>query len=263
MLKKLLVFILISLVFLKFYPFAEAKDSWQKYQSAHFIVYHKGEPKDFVEEIAEAGETYYKKIARNLGFTRYKGWTWENKCKIYIYPDSQEYVSASNQAGWSHGAAWVKKRIIRTFPTAHGFFDSTLPHELGHIIFREFIGFKAYVPLWIEEGVAMNQERAKRVGAHKEVKKFLEAGSFIPLDQLTTMGLSSRTPKDLVSRYYTESASVVNYLINEHKQYKFSNFCNHLRDGRNFNNAFEKAYVQSRLKNVKDLNEAWVKYLKK
>jgi len=70
---------------------------------------------------------------------------------LNIYDNADDYVQAGKMASWSHGVASPKNKVIRTFPAAHGFFDSTLPHELGHIIFREFVGFKAQVPIWFEE----------------------------------------------------------------------------------------------------------------
>ena len=82
-----------------------------------------------------------------------------------------------------------KAKTIKTFPEAHGFFDTILPHELGHIIFRDYIGFTINIPLWFEEGVAIYQEKAKRLGANKAVKEAIENGQFIPLSQLSGMRL--------------------------------------------------------------------------
>lgn len=149
--------------------------------------------------------------------------------------------------------------MIRTFPSAHGFFDSTLPHELGHIIFREFIGFKAQIPSWFEEGVAMYQEKARRWGAHDTVRKAMEDGTFKPLDELSITSLRRTSSKDLVNLFYAESASVVNFLINEYGQQRFVRLCRKLKDGGPFSWALDSVYV--RFKNIDDLNKAWVKYL--
>ena len=86
---------------------------------------------------------------------------------------------------------WLLHRPRRSklYPDVNGFFDTLLPHELGHIIFRDYIGFTAAVPLWFEEGVAIYQEKAKRLGSNKTVKEAIENGQFIPLSQLSGVRL--------------------------------------------------------------------------
>ena len=241
-------------------PSACAQEEWKEYTRQHFIIYYKKAPYDFVQTVNKAAEEYYVEITRNLGFTRYKGWSWDRRAKIYIYDDVNDYVESSKQAGWSSGAALPKLKIIRTFPSAHGFFDSVLPHELGHIIFREFVGFKAQIPAWFEEGVAMYQEKAKRWGAHDRVRKAIKEGTFKPLSELSMTRLRYRTNRDLINLFYAESASVVNFMISELGEQRFVHLCRKLKEGGPFSWALDSVY--SRLKNVDDLNDAWVKYLK-
>jgi hypothetical protein len=233
---------------------------WSQYKSAHFIVLHRDVPLSFVKSVADSAENYYREITSNLGFNREQNWMSEERAKIYIYENDRDYVRNAKQYQWSHGAASVRDRTIRTFPAAHGFFDSTLPHELGHIIFHEYIGFDVEIPLWFEEGVAMFQERAQRVGAHETVAKALKNGQFIPLTQLTNMRLYSDTPTEEVQLFYAESASVVNYLISELGEHRFVKLCRELKSGRNFMEALGSSY--GRFSSIEDLNRAWVNYLK-
>ena len=238
-----------------------AASEWKEYKCQHLIIYYKQAPEDFVKSVEQMAEYYYDEISKNMGYTRYKGWTWDERAKIYIYDNADDYVASSQQANWSHGVASPQDKVIRTFPSAHGFFDSTLPHELGHIVFREIIGFKAQVPLWFEEGVATQQETAKRWGAHDTVRKFIEEGKFIPLDELSFVRLNSKTDPERVNLFYAESASAVNYLISEFGLYRFVNLCRKLEEGGPFEWALEAIYV--RFKNLKEFNKSWVDYLKK
>ena len=233
---------------------------WKEYKRHHFIIYYKKAPFDFVKTVEETAEDYYVEITDNLGFTRYKGWSWDDRAIIYIYDNMNDYVESGKQAGWSHGTASPRNKTIRTFPSAHGFFDSTLPHELGHIIFREFIGFKARIPAWFEEGVAMYQEKAKRWGSHEKVRKAMEQGTFKPLSELSTIRLRNSTNRDTVNLFYAESASVVNFMINELGEQRFVRLCRKLKEGNPFDWTIDSIY--SRFKGVDDLNKAWVKYLK-
>jgi hypothetical protein len=245
-----------------FVVYLQAEDSkeWIEYkQRSHFIIYYKNAPLDFIESVAEMAEKYYEEIARDLGYTRYVGWTWEDRAKIYIYDSTDDYVSSSHQASWSHGSASPQSKVIRTFPSAHGFFDSTLPHELGHIIFREFVGLKAQVPLWFEEGVAMYQEKAKRWGANDLVKQALKDGRFISLKELSIHYPMGKMSAEDVELFYAESASVVYYLIQELGEHRFVQFCRELQEGRPFEWSLESSYV--RFNNLEDLNKAWLSYL--
>lgn len=238
---------------------AENNARWKEYKRHHFIIYYKKASFDFVQTVERSAEDYYVEITDNLGFTRYKGWSWDDRARIYIFDDKNDYVETSRQAGWSQGSASPKSKTIRTFPSAHGFFDSTLPHELGHIIFREFVGFNAQVPSWFEEGVAMYQEKARRYGAHDEVRRAIQDGTFKPLSELSITSVRRTRNKDLVNLFYAESASVVNFMINELGDQRFVRLCRKLKDGGPFSWAIDSVYP--RLKNVDDLNDAWVKFL--
>lgn len=242
-------------------PSAVHGEEWQEYKSPHFFIYYKKAPQDFIESVEEMAGYYYNEIADNLGFRRYKGWNFDERAKIYIYDNADDYVQSARQAGWSHGAASVRQKVIRTFPAAHGFFDSTLPHELGHIIFREFVGFEAQVPIWFEEGVAMYQEKARRWGAHQTVRTALKEGRFMPLKELAQLKLFHDTDKKIVNLFYAESASIILYLINELGRHRFVRLCRQLKEGGPFEWALESVYM--RFKNVDQLNDTWVKFLQK
>jgi hypothetical protein len=257
--KKLKVIAIILFAFALMGSSAGAAE-WKEYKRQHFIIYYKKAPHNFVKSVHKAAEVYYVEITRNLGFTRYKGWSWDERAKIYIYDNMEDYIESGKQAQWSHGSAYPKDKTIRTFPSAHGFFDSTLPHELGHIIFREFVGFKARIPAWFEEGVAMYQEKAKRWGAHDAVRRAIDDGTFKPLNELSITRLKRQSSKELINLFYAESASVVNFMINELGDQRFLRLCRKLKDGGPFSWAIDSVYA--RLKDVDDLNDVWVKYLK-
>ncbi len=243
-----------------FKTLAQEKDlKWQESRSAHFYIYYKDVPMDFVKTVEESAENYYEETRRNLGFVRYEDWSFDQRAKIYIYRYQEDYVTSGSQAHWSNGSADARDKVIRTFPSAHGFFDSTLPHELGHIVFREFIGDDTKLPLWMEEGVAMFQEKAKRWGTNKIVKTAIAEKRFIPLEDLSNLRLNNNTDGAVIDLFYAEAASVIYYLITELGEYRFVQFCNNLKQGKAFNQALQSAYV--RFDDIGDLNRAWVKYL--
>ncbi len=238
---------------------AENNDKWQQVNGDHFLIYYRDVPEDFVQQVLNSAEEEFQIITDNFGITRYQSWRWENRAKIYIYRDQEDYQKNARQAQWSHGGALVSSKTIETFPSASGFFDSILPHELAHIIFREYIGLKPIIPLWFEEGVAMYQEKAKRWGVNKEVIGAKEKGQFIPLTDLSDMRLYSTTDAAAVELFYSEAASAVYFMITELGESNFYRLLNRLKDGMRFGPALEDVYT--RVKNTDDLNKQWQQYL--
>jgi len=249
----LTIFVLsLSLVF-------AAGNDWQITKSTHFIVYYKNAPQDFIERLIEEAEDYYNKIAENLGFRRYNFWLWDNRAKIYIYDDSESYQVATGQPAWSAGCASIKDKIIQTFPYAKGFFDTTLPHELGHIVFREFVGFNnSAIPIWLDEGVASYQENLKYSMANKIVREAIQNNRFIDLEKLSQLNPQFVVNTELVNLFYAESISIIDYLVKEFGQDNFILFCRNLRDKKDLQAAISDVYP---FKNIKELNQAWQIYL--
>jgi len=187
--------------------------SWREEKSEHFVIAYQNVPVSFVKEVVRSAEEHYRDTVTTLGFTRYKGWTWDKRVKIVIYDSQDAYVKSSHY-GWSSGQVNPQTKEIATFPSESGFFDSLLPHELGHIIFREGVGFNDNIPLWLEEGVAMYQERARRFGADEGVRALIREDAYIPLEDLDQIGLRSGTDRATVHALYNEAASFVGFLIN-------------------------------------------------
>jgi hypothetical protein len=236
-------------------------DNWLITKSTHFIVYYKNAPEDFIKEVIEKSEDYYDKIAADLGFMRFDFWLWDNRAKIYIHDNAADYHSATGQPEWSGGNAVPASKIIQTFPYAQGFFEKILPHEMGHIIFREFVGFNnPAIPLWLDEGVASYQEKLTYSMADAFVRKAIEKGNFITLEKLSNFNPQLTLSDNLTQLFYTESFSVVDFLIKEFGRDKFVSFCQDLRDKKDLVRAVAMNYSFS---NIQELDSAWQRYLKK
>ncbi len=238
-------------------PAAAVPSEWHEIKSDHFVVQYKKAPPRFVNSVVERAEEDYRKTSEVLGFTRYKGWIGTGRVKILVFDDANDYHRLGY--GWSAGETIIRQRMIITYPSAHGFFDSVLPHELGHIIFRDFIGQDALVPLWLEEGVAMYQEEGRRWGADADVSRAIEEGKFISLPDLTRLDLTRDSDKDLVDMFYTEAASLVGFLINQGEMYRFARLCRSIKDGDDFNKALKQAYMK--YAQIGNLETDWKEYL--
>ncbi len=255
--KKLWLILFFNLILL--FPSVSFAEKWSEEKSNHFIIYYKNAPKDFIENVTDSAEEYYSSITRDLGFTRFEAWLWDERAMIYIYDGAEDYLNATKQPSWSGGSAAFREKKISTYPMASGFFDTLLPHELGHIIFREFVGDRHDLPLWLEEGVASCQERARRYGSSKKVKEAIAQKKFIPLPELGKVHLFNTQDKEFVELFYAESGSVIYFLLTEFNRRNFVDFCKALKDGKEFNASLHEGYP--RFDNLEDLNQAWLRYL--
>jgi len=238
-----------------------AEEKWNTSKSTHFIVYFKNAPESFIGQVVEKSEGYYDRIADNLGFTRFNFWLWDNRAKIYIYDNPDDYHVSTDQPAWSGGAARPQEKAIYTYPYAQGFFETVLPHEMGHIIFREFVGFNNNaIPAWLEEGVASYQESLRNPAALALAKRAAGDGTLIPLDRLAEINPQSIIGQAEAQLFYAEAISIVDFMIGEFGKDNFVLFCQNLRDKRNLRQALCLVYPFSGLQ---DFGEAWQKYLKK
>ncbi len=234
--------------------------NFQEKKGTHFIIYyHKDVNDEFVTTVIDYAERYYDELTQKLGFTRFDYWTWDKRAKIFIYPDQETYVKETRQPSWSSGVAAYDQKTIWTYPRESGFFDSLLPHEIGHIVFREVIGARN-VPLWLEEGVASYLEQAKRYGAEKVILQAMDDNTFIPLRELSSIdGYALRMRSD-VNVFYAEAVSIISYLIEKFGTERFNNFCKKLKDGKSLDDALGFAYFDIRDSDM--LGEYWEGYLR-
>ena len=258
--RKIPFFILCFLFIFIGSSFALEEKDWKIEKSEHFMVYYRQASEDFVKKTISKAEEYYHSITEDLGFTRYNFWLWENRAKIYIYNDAEDYKTQTGKPAWSGGVAYYHEKVIETYPWAQGFFQSLLPHELGHIIFREFIGSQNNAPIWLDEGVAIYQEKLRRKDIKSKLLQAIDQNKLIALTKLSEINIGFVQDKEMVELYYTEAISVVDYLINQFGKDNFVLLCKGIKERKSFDQAISDAYKV--YKNLEELDKAWVRYLK-
>ena len=256
--KKNILICLVFSLFITGHLYAQ-QQKWHIAKSKHFIIYYHNASERLIDDIIDKSEEYYDKIADDLGFVRYDFWLWDNRAKIYIYDDAAAYQSATGQPSWSSGCAYTKDKVIHTFPYAKGFLETILPHELGHIIFREFVGFdNNAVPIWLDEGVACYQEKSRYLLSKNSLKRAIKDKKFLTIKELSDFNPQLVTDSERVNIFYNESVNIVNYLIKEFGEDNFALFCQVLRDKKNLNEALRRAYPFT---NIEEMNKAWERYI--
>lgn len=258
---------------------------WQELKSEHFIVRYE-QDENFAKDVSYKAEIYYQRIASDLGYARHSNfWTWDKRVKIYIYQEKEAFLKATGQPNWSEGMADYTHKQIISYGWSSGFIESLLPHEMAHLIFRDFVGFKGEVPLWLDEGVAQWEEEAKRKEYKRVSQVYLKKDIFLSLEDM--MKLDIRNVKDtgeqirlrsvrrkdgeraalfvgganLVNTYYLQSVSLIGFLIEKYGSLSFVDFCRGLRDGKSLDEALQAAYATYSLRTVQELEDRWVEYL--
>jgi hypothetical protein len=232
--------------------YAQEFDNVKK--STHFIIYYQEAPANYVGKLISRLEYYYKSITHYLGFKRFDFWTWDNRCKIYLYPDQDEYLKNTGTFAWSRAHVNVMTREISTYIGQDHFFDVILPHEMGHIVFREMVGFDKALPLWLDEGVACMQE-AQSYERMAIARNLVKLGLHLPFIDLMAIG-NYNVAIPLI--FYNQSASVIDFLLTNYGRSNFVNFCRKLRDGNNWEASLLRTY---KLKDLHEFEKQWTAYM--
>jgi hypothetical protein len=288
--------LLFTLVFLFINSLAFGQ-SWREIKSDHFLLYfipstvivnssdssNVVEAEEFGKEVLRKSEGYYERIADDLGYQRSEFWTWDKRVKIYLYPDHDSFVKASDHPAWAGGAADYNTKTIMSFFGSREFTDTILPHEIAHLIFRDFVGFKGAVPLWLDEGVAQWTEEKKRQEVKKAVKNMLEHNGLLTMDDMMKLpindikggenvyirptrtrsgekGVLFLTGNNLITAYYVQAVSLVGFLIEKFGKSDFTSFCRALRDGKNLEEALVSVY-STHIRNLEDFDNQWKDYI--
>lgn len=239
---------------------AGADPEWHTLKGKHFIIRYTDD-RDAASLLLDTAEDEYRRIANELGFTRYDDfWLWNDRARITVYPDRASFRKAVDAPTWATGKASYQTRRICTFAGSSRFLTSVLPHEMTHLIFRDFIGFRDGVPLWLDEGVAQWMEHGRRQTALDTARGLLKHGRLLTLDSLTETDVRKTLSNRDAAEFYAQSVSLVAYLIQEHGARRFRSFCGHLRDGKSLDDALRFTYPDT-IRNIGQLERAWKNYL--
>jgi len=236
---------------------AFSKDDWLQKKSTHFIVYYQdGMDLELVRKTSSIAESCYDTLGKKLKFRRFDYWTWDNRAKIYIYASKEAYLEGSGRKKWSGGSVDIRGKTIKCFPQEKTFFERVLPHELTHIVFREYVGDEVRMPLWLDEGFACSSESD---GGNRYI---VNAGRLMDRDtilEFTTLNAINHSNLSIPVVFYSYSVSLVNYLWEEFGGEQFRKMCRLMKE--------EKYTVEKALLSVypfgdfEELDEKWYEHI--
>ena len=238
---------------------AAGGDGWKTLKGTHFVTLYQGSA-TVASEALRTAEASYERAAMDLGFERRDGfWLFDRRVTIRVYGTRASFAQATGAPSWAAGKASYSRREISGHVEGGDFIQSVLPHEVGHLVFREFVGFSGEIPLWLDEGVAQWQQPERR-GQYREIARGLAArNELIPLRDLINMDPRCERDADRVSRFYAQAVCLVGYMVGQGSE-RFTVMCRQLRDGRALQEAVRAAYG-TRFQTLSDLEAGWIESL--
>lgn len=224
--------------------------------------------RDLARRTLDRAEYLYRRIADDIGYSRYDGyWTWERRAGIILFPDQISFARFTGQPAWAVGYAsreskFFHDKTIVTFSGQENFFDEVLPHELTHLMLWDYFSRSiANVPVWFEEGVAQLEEANKRAIVKDTLKAVVQEGRHIPFRALAKMRLAELDQPVQVGLFYAESLSIIVFLIEKYGQEAFYQLCKELRGGRSFEAALMRVY-SGIFQSMDDFESRWGRYIR-
>ncbi len=240
-------------------------ERWQEKKSQHFQVFFV-EDASYAKTVSRWAEQYYTRITIDLGLNHVirrdrAPWLWDDRCHIYLYPDRGAYLQATGAPRWSSGMVNYRKRLVYSFLGAKAFLQKTLPHELAHILFREYVGFdNLEVPRWLDEGVAQYAEIGRRQEAQQIMRQRMVQGTYFSLQELHQLPVN-RVPRQAARLYYSQAVTLIHFLLAYYGSRRFTVFCSSLRDRYPLDRALSFATSGS-VQSLRDLESVWRQFMR-
>ncbi len=258
-----------ALIFLAL-PSSFAQDSgWHKTVLPHFIVYSQSarRPPNF--------DLSMGRIHQRLSFdlSMFSPWMAKDDISIYLYHDPQSYAQGEfHPPAWSNGLALYEKRVVLVYEqpgetkAADKKLMEVIAHESTHLYFESYWAELGKMPpVWINEGLAMNEEVGSLGRAEASVwyqnmltlpQKRFALDKFFPLAPTTDLADEKYKPEVLI--FYAQSYSLVYYLLHQYPHNQFKAFNDQLRGGASVEAALAKAY---KIPSLARFESAWLTWL--
>lgn len=167
----------------------------------------------------------------------------ESPIQLYIYANTDDMRAAVlYEPGWTGGLAFSENgiTIIGISPDILDWGKDTIAHELTHLVVGR-IAFSCIgnIPTWLNEGIAVYGEGGLDATSAAALQAAITANTLIAVRSLSG-GFSELADKADLS--YSESYSLVNYLISTYGSDKLLALFRTLSDGTQPEPALEQAY---------------------
>jgi hypothetical protein len=226
----------------------DSTHNWQTVTSGLINLHWYSGDQAFAQDLLNAAVAGLELLKNDAGLQA------DQPINLYIYANTADMQAAIlYEPSWTGGMAFPEHNIviIGISPQDLEWGRSTITHELTHVLVGHFtFSCLSDVPTWLNEGLAVYSEG----GLDTQSKDQLDQA--ISSDQLLTVRSLSGAFSEVPSKAYlsySESYSIVNFLIKTYGQDKMNSLLIALRDGATVDDALQGVYGF----NIEGLEDAW------
>jgi hypothetical protein len=191
----------------------------------------------FGRELHESAVESLNKLGEDTGLRT------DKPIDLYIYGDTQDMRDAVlYEPGWTGGLAYSDHNIVIIGITAEQmeWGKRTQAHELTHVLVGQLtFSCLSDIPTWLHEGLAVYGEGGPDAPSQKQFDEALKDDTLVPVRSLSG-GFSEDPSKADIS--YTQSYSLIKFLIEQYGKDKILEFLRTLRDGATVDEALQQVY---------------------
>lgn len=222
--------------------------NWQSVTSGFIHLHWYSGDQTFAQDLLAAAGTGLARLQNDAGLEP------EEPIHLYIYANTDDMRDAIlYEPSWTGGMAYPEHDIviIGISPRELEWGRSTIAHELTHVL----VGHLTFsclgdVPTWLNEGLAVYSEGDLEPSSQAQLDQAIREDQLLSVRSLSA-GFSEVPSRAYLS--YSQSYSIVKYLIETYGQDKMNDLLASLRDGTTIDNALSNIYGF----NVEGLEDAW------
>jgi len=217
--------------------FEDVRYQWQSLTNGDLTLFRYEGDDSFARELMNACEAGLGRLTLDIGTYP------EKPIKIYVYASASDLQGAMIfPQEWTGGAAFTEFGIIAIgiSPGQLDWGKRALVHELTHLVVHQAT-FSPYgeLPTWLDEGLAMYNEGELATSLEAYLQQAISEDKLISVRSLCSP-FSAEPEKAYLS--YTESYSLVEYLLDNYGQVEMLNLLTLLKQGNTYDEALTQVY---------------------
>ena len=221
---------------------------WQTLTNGKLRLHWYGKDQAFAQRMLNAGLEGLKRNETQAGLVT------DSPIDLYIYPNYEDMRDATlYEPSWTGGQAYPEENIVimGVSQSDTDWDQDTVVHELTHVL----VGHLTFsclgdVPTWLNEGLAVYSEGDLDEQSQQQLDDAIQNNTLLTVRSLSA-GFSEIADKALLS--YSQSYSIVKFLIETYGQDKMNSLLVALRDGNTVDDALQQTYGFD----IEGLEDAW------
>lgn len=215
----------------------DAAHKWQTLTKGDIHLHWYQNSSDFAKQLLDVADSGLSRVETDAGLSN------DQPIDVYIYADNRDMQEAIlYEPSWTGGQAFPEHNIviIGISPSDLDWGRKAEVHELTHVLVGHFtFTCLGEVPTWLNEGLAVYSEGPLDANSQAQLEEAIRTDSILPVRTLS--GRFSEV-SDKANLSYSESYSIVTFLINRFGREKMNALLIALRDGNTVDEALRAVY---------------------